>query len=598
MNTDYELYMSLITYNLNVINNRIIFQYINKDNFIIMFINFIKNIITYTIIQNKEHMLKLIVNDFTNIISDYINISQEEKHKNTHYIPKFIDSYIFGFKKINEKYFYNCNTNFNIDSDIYSSIYYNTTNINQHYNNMSSSSNISCSISSIRNMYKSMDTVIPDSSSSTRTSVSSTNYNNDEPNLHISNDDININYYRKIDMEHTICNSSIVSSLPNNMHDMNVNNNTLDNYGKLNNYDSLNTDINSIKYNIKKTYTKKRQHYKKKRASIKSNLYNSQHTIVPSNEKVNVDVSINSISITNAEFTDIINKFESELQDDNLEYNESVTSDYSINEMFTKNRTTNLKRNKYKYIIKHKLMLLDVLCHIYKYNIIYYIKYKHNTPNITKYHEPNILQPILITNIINKSDILPDYTDIINNINTITISSNFKNCNTYDIIFTDILSLNNILLMQYIDIINSKLLNLDTGICVCTLIKNKITSVYNTYMQSSYNFDIVNDNIYDILIKNLIIINVINLILIECHNVLTNNIAYDYKYLVLRIHNYIDDAIKQSTLNTQPTLYTDNEVKLLDYKFIHKNGNYNLNINEAKLKSDIKYITSKYVSII
>jgi hypothetical protein len=612
-----------------------------------MFINFIKNIITYTIIQNKEHMLKLIVNDFTNIVSDYINISQEEKHKNTQYTPKFIDSYIFGFKKINEKYFYNCNINFNIDNDIYSSIYYNNTNINNPHNttfsNLDASNNIytsnntyasnniinethklhdthklndtyklndthklneqlntiSGSISSIRNAYNAQTVKMQNEGSSTRASISSTAYNNNDVNdLHISNDDININYYRKSNIEDNICNTSFVSSLPNNIYDMNVNNTSLNNYNCLNNYDSLDTDINSIKYNIKKSYTKKRQQYRKKKSSIKSNLYNSPYNAMTSKQKENDGIPLNNISFTDSDFTDIINNFESELQVDNLEYNEPIPSDYSINDIFTKNRTTNLKRNKYKYIIKHKIVLLDISCHIYKYNLIYYIKYKHNNPDNNKYTENNLLRTIVIHNTTVKSNTLIDYTDIINNISTTNTTNEQHKTSKYDSIFTDILSLNNILLMYYIDIISNILLNLDSSIYACALIKNNITSFYNIYIQSSYKFDIVSDNIYNILINNFIIINIINLILIKYHNALNNNI--NYKYLVLRIHNYIDDTIKQSTLNilnntpSCSAINSPNTTKLLDYTFISNNGNYNLNINEKKLNNDISYFISRY----
>jgi hypothetical protein len=70
-----------------------------------MLINFIVYILNLIIIYDKKESIHKIITHICSIISEYIIISFEEKNKNSNYVFKIFDCFMFGLRKMYELYF-------------------------------------------------------------------------------------------------------------------------------------------------------------------------------------------------------------------------------------------------------------------------------------------------------------------------------------------------------------------------------------------------------------------------------------------------------------------------------------------------------------
>jgi hypothetical protein len=111
-----QLYITLLNYNyVNILNN-----IINLKSYIInyndMLINFIVYILNLIIIYDKKENIHKIITHICSIITEYIIISFEEKNKNSNYVFKVFDCFMFGLRKMYELYFNDICLNSNINS--------------------------------------------------------------------------------------------------------------------------------------------------------------------------------------------------------------------------------------------------------------------------------------------------------------------------------------------------------------------------------------------------------------------------------------------------------------------------------------------------
>jgi hypothetical protein len=114
---DLKLYITLLNFNyVNILNNLI-----NLKSYIInyndMLINFIVYILNLIIIYDKKESIHKIITHICSIISEYIIISFEEKNKNSNYVFKIFDCFMFGLRKMYELYFNDICLNSSLNSN-------------------------------------------------------------------------------------------------------------------------------------------------------------------------------------------------------------------------------------------------------------------------------------------------------------------------------------------------------------------------------------------------------------------------------------------------------------------------------------------------